>query len=714
MTDLRSNFEPSPVEEGRPAPQALIAGLLALKGRPLALVLIALIVLLRAWDPAPVEGLRLAAFDLLQAVEAHPPENPFVTIVAIDDDSLAAFGQWPWPRTLLARLAERIGSDGPRVIGFDLIFPEPDRMSPERLAAEQPGLDADTVASLMRLPSNDEIFATALAAAPAVLGIAGANTPSPSVTTAPRVTFATRGGDPASYLKAYPGLVSNVVPLTSVAKGAGLLSVESERDGIVRRLPLVAIASGELRSSLGIEMLRVAAGATSILVEVGAVGIDAVVIANVARVPTYRDGRAWLRHRTHVPARFVAARDVLEGRVDRGAFAGKIVIVAATAIGLGDFVTTPVEPHIPGAEVHAQLIEGIAANDILVRPPGAALGEIVVAVALGLAFVILVPVLAAEIGFAALIGALAVLAAIAWWGFRAQGILLDTTTPGAAIVVAFAVALSGTLAAAETARRTLREALEREKLAAQRLEGELAAARDIQMGILPRRFPAFPGREDIDIHALIEPARAVGGDFYDFALIDDGRLFFMIGDVSGKGVPASLFMALSKVLAKSAALREPKDIGDALTRANVEITRENAAEMFVTAFAGVLDLSSGELQYVSAGHDTPYLMSPGTEPVRLEGTGGPPLCVVDDFAYPTDRLRLQRGDTLVLVTDGVTEARNEAGDLLSTQEVWKALGVMPASAAAREIAVGLRDAVAAFVGGAEPADDIAILVVRWP
>lgn len=217
----------------------------------------------------------------------------------------------------------------------------------------------------------------------------------------------------------------------------------------------------------------------------------------------------------------------------------------------------------------------------------------------------------------------------------------------------------------------------------------------------------------MDIHALIEPARAVGGDFYDFALVDDHRLFFMIGDVSGKGVPASLFIALSKVLAKSAALREPANIGAALTRANAEIARENAAAMFVTLYAGVLDLRDGALQSVNAGYDAPFLLSPGREPRRLDSDGRPPLCVVEDFPYPTEHGRLEPDNALVLLTDGVTEAQNADGDLFGLPAVMRTLEAAPAGATAAEVAAALRDAVNGHAAGAEPADDVTFLVVRW-
>jgi serine phosphatase RsbU (regulator of sigma subunit)/CHASE2 domain-containing sensor protein len=691
--------------------RSLSGAALVWRGRPLALALVALALGVRAWDPGPVESLRLAGFDTLQAIEANSPDKVLVLVVGIDDRSLARYGQWPWPRTLIADLVARIAADQPRVIGFDILFPESDRLSPDRIAEQQPGLDTGTLALLRALPSNDARLGDTLATTRTVLAVAGVGAGG-AAGRAASTMIVQRGPDPSSHLHAYSGLLSSVDPLTDAASGFGLISVPSERDGIVRRMPLVAQVAGTLRPGLAVELIRVAAGDKAVLVESDGTGVAGVGVAKIL-TRTDGDGRVWLRHKLSEPGRFVSAADILDGHVAPGAFANRIVIVVANAIALGDYFPTPLTPRMSGAEIHAQLVESIIAGDLLERPVAMVPIETLAALAAAALLMAFVPLVRPESGIAIAVALLGVLAGGAWVAFREFGVLFDATTPMGATIVSYTAVLGGTLAAAEAARRALRLALEQERLVAQRLEGELAAAREIQMGILPTTFPAFPGRRDVDVHALIEPARAVGGDFYDFALVDDHRLFFMIGDVSGKGVPASLFMALSKVLAKSAALREPADVGAALTRANTEIARENAAAMFVTLYAGVLDLRSGALQSVNAGHDAPFLLAPGQEPRRLDNDGGPPLCVVEDFPYPTEHGRLEPGDAIVLVTDGVTEAQNAAGDLFGLPAVVRTLETLPAGAPAADIATALRDAVNDHAAGAEPADDVTILVVRW-
>ena len=198
----------------------------------------------------------------------------------------------------------------------------------------------------------------------------------------------------------------------------------------------------------------------------------------------------------------------------------------------------------------------------------------------------------------------------------------------------------------------------------------------------------------------------MGGDFYDCFMLDEHRLFLAVADVSGKGLAASLFMALSKSLLKSIALRTGADPGAILTQASVEIARDNAESFFVTAFAAVLDTRSGVLEFSNAGHEPPYLCRPGATPERLEHSGGPPLCVVERFAYPCARRSLAQGETLCVVTDGVTEAMNGAGAFYGSARLQAVLE--------READVAaVREDVQRFAGGAEWADDLTLLCVRW-
>ena len=300
---------------------------------------------------------------------------------------------------------------------------------------------------------------------------------------------------------------------------------------------------------------------------------------------------------------------------------------------------------------------------------------------------------------------------------RFAGWLVDGIYPAGAALASFGAMLGGSLRAAQAARRRLAAELDTEREAKARLEGEFAAARAVQMSLLPHRFPAFPERRDFEVYARIEPARVVGGDLFDFLLIDDSRLFFIIADVSGKGMPAALSMAMTKQIVRDAVQRH----GTALDRLMAEANTKTAAAssemgqggdmMFVTAFAGILDLASGELPYVSAGHDAPFVLQAGGVLRQLETRGGPPLGAVEHFRFPVDRDRCERGAVLLLYTDGVTEAQNTGGALYSVERLAALLGAMPATGA-QPVIDAVFDDVRHFVGEAEPADDVTLLAIR--
>jgi serine phosphatase RsbU (regulator of sigma subunit) len=192
----------------------------------------------------------------------------------------------------------------------------------------------------------------------------------------------------------------------------------------------------------------------------------------------------------------------------------------------------------------------------------------------------------------------------------------------------------------------------------------------------------------------------------------------MVGDVAGKGLPASIFMAVSKALYKSAALRSrldaDADIGEVMCAANEEIARDNPEMLFVTVFAGILDLRSGELTFCNAGHDEPFSLGPEHgEPTQLQSSGGPPLCVIERFRYETERYRLLPGEALCLFTDGVTEAMNAGAELYGRRRLFEVLGASGDAGDAMQLVNAIRDDVRDFVGATERSDDITILALRW-
>jgi serine phosphatase RsbU (regulator of sigma subunit) len=372
-----------------------------------------------------------------------------------------------------------------------------------------------------------------------------------------------------------------------------------------------------------------------------------------------------------------------------------------------------------GVEIHAQLLESMLTHSLLLRPHFWDQMEVALIIVTGLLTIFALPYSRpslAAIGFVAM--AATVLAAtfvsFVWFQVLVAGVYAIVSS-----TIIFGVMLVWSLISTEAGRHRLAVELEHRRQIEARIDGELSAARSLQMGLLPHKFLGPPQRNDVDMFATIEPARMVGGDFYDFLLLDSRRLSFAIADVSGKGVPAALFMAMTKEILRSAISKH----GDALdlafaeastkiTAASAEMADEGADMMFVTAFAGILDLSSGQLAYVNAGHDPPFVLRLDAEPRELSGRGGPPLGAVDPLVCPVERLRLQAGDLLLLYTDGATESENKDHVFYGITRL-KALLASSREATARALVELVRADIRRFATGADQADDITLVALSW-
>ena len=241
------------------------------------------------------------------------------------------------------------------------------------------------------------------------------------------------------------------------------------------------------------------------------------------------------------------------------------------------------------------------------------------------------------------------------------------------------------------------------------MERELEIARGIQMAMLPMEFPAFPERDDIDIYARLTPAKAVGGDLYDF-FIRDEQLYFCIGDVSGKGIPGSLVMGATSTQFRTLSVGEhrPENIVRSI---NATLSARNEQMMFVTLFVGVLDLSSGRLKYCNAGHDAPVVIAPDGSVRYLEVKPNLALGVEPEQVFEPQQVQLKPGTTLFLYTDGLSEAENPDHALFGKDRILETAG-KKAETSERFIAE-MSEAVRAFVAGAEQSDDLTMLAVRY-
>lgn len=329
-------------------------------------------------DPLFRTRLRDQSFDQLQKLHpGHSASDIPVRVVAIDDPSLAAVGQWPWPRTVLGQIVDRLTALGASVVVMDLFLAESDRTSPEQVKQFWPD-NAQLDALLQHFPSHDLLLSESFARSRVVAGIVAQNA-YPSQPLPPRrAQILSQGGEAGDWLKDWAGGVGFLTPLAATAVGAGVVTVVPDHDGILRSMPLISMLGGELYPSLGLEALRVYLGADTVAAKVVSgheasllrpPGLSGIALGGAAFLPTSGDGRVWLRARPQSTERYVSAIDVLAGRVEPKRIKDHIVIIGATSVGLGDIVRTPLGEAVPGLEGHLQLVEQLLTNEYLLRPP---------------------------------------------------------------------------------------------------------------------------------------------------------------------------------------------------------------------------------------------------------------------------------------------------------------------------------------------------------
>ena len=387
-------------------------------------------------------------FDAYQRLMPRTEAGAPIAVVDIDEASINTLGQWPWPRTTLAQLVDRLGQAGAATIVFDIVFSEPDRTSMAAQAEQLRLAGAQVTLPAGGAVSNDTAFADAIARNSVTLGIAISNettAPLPK----PKGGFAFGGADPKTYLPTFSGGVSNIDELTSAAQGVGSFSFPTGADGVVRTVPLIFSAQGSLYPSLGLEALRVAQGAGSYVVRsTGASGEadtgNAAMVAlrdGALDVPTGPMGDFWIYYSGLASMPTVPAIDVLSGDMAAlsAAVGGRIVLVGTSAVGLRDIVSVPMGYSVPGVKVHAEIIDQVVGQTFLTRPDWAQGAELSAAVLLGLVLLFF----AGRTGALVTSGVALVLVAIAfgssWWAFASQRLLLDPLLPGLAVGLSFLV-----------------------------------------------------------------------------------------------------------------------------------------------------------------------------------------------------------------------------------------------------------------------------------
>jgi adenylate cyclase len=445
------------------------------RGVPYLLPLAVLMTAATARIVAPdlLDRLSLIAFDFYQRAAPRAATTSPVAIVDVDDRSLAAIGQWPWPRTIVAQLVDKLGRAGAAVVAFDIDFADPDQTSPKKLLPLllQDGAGAQQAGELLApLPDPDARLAQAMREVPTVTGFILADRGGTRAPAA-KAGFAFAGDRPLGHVENFPTAVANLPILEAAAAGDGFLNQLPKWDRVVRRVPLVLRLDGRPYPSLAAEALRVAFGASTYIGRAAgangerdlgkATGLTAIRIGPLT-VPTDAAGQVWLHYARWRPGDTISAADILAGNFDRARVAGRIVLVGTSAAGvINDLQATPIAANVPGVEIHAQLIDQILAQSFLTRPDWGVGAEILFTLLVGAALIFVLPRIGALPS--AVVGGASVAVALAtsWGAFNYAGLLIDPIYPWAVLSFVYLVASLLGYLRTEARQREIRSAFSR-------------------------------------------------------------------------------------------------------------------------------------------------------------------------------------------------------------------------------------------------------------
>jgi len=645
-----------------------------------------------------------------QEGSVSPLKQP--VIVDIDEKSLNQMGQWPWPRFQVGDLCDKILGAGAVSVGVDILFFERDRTSlsmvRERLSTDQNiQMDLDDIPVKFR--DNDQYFAQILARGPFLLGFQFVFSQSHSPLKYPvplDVLLLHRQGEKNIKLPVYRAkkAIEPIPVLAEVMTGAGFVNIQPDFDGVIRRIPLVMGHGDEIYPGLALASVIRAMDIHKVALKLSDTGIEALYLDQV-KIPLDARGNMLIRYvgKKH-SFEYISAVDVLNGRIDKNLMAGRIVYVGSSAAGLRDSYTTPLDTLFPGVEIHASATENILNQSCFSRPEWFRAAELSLTAVMG---VLVAFILSFAPPFVSLIVP-AVCVAGLWGGsfkmLASSNLYMSPFYPLITIIVCMGIlSLLRFRAAEKNDRKKAREI--------QKMENELQVARDIQMGVIPDAGRAFPDQDCFELSARLLPAREVGGDLYDFFYKKRDCLCFVIGDVSGKGVPAALFMVITRTLIRNLA-RFYHSPAQLMARVNDILCQDNPRSFFVTLFIGFLDLKTGNLSYANGGHNPPVVFSSEGGTTFNEASSGPIVGAINGLEYGELTLTLSPGDAIFLYTDGVTEAMDEHQKEFTDMGLLTVCQSLEPSSSDDVVETVLKK-VRAHAGSTPQSDDIAMLLMRF-
>ena len=614
-----------------------------------------LLITLKAINPSFIKSVSYLSFDLYQKVFVEEKDTD-VIIIDIDESSLGKFGQFPWSRSVFAKILDQLNTSNPKAIGFDIFFSEKDKQSPEEIIKSYDLIPSD-IAALQKLKSHDDIFAEKLKESKSITAVLGSNVPShTNYDRKAKARFLSKGGDPKNFTYSYPYSIGSLEKLEKNAKGLGSISFLDQSDGIIRSLPLIVRFNKKIYPTMGLEMVRVGSKQKNIFVELNDVGIKRI-SARPYKIESDPNGIIWIKYKKSQKKQYISAGDVYDGKFEKNFFKNKYVLIGASAQGLFDLVKTPLGVTIPGVEVHANVIENILDQSYLVRNPNTYIFELLFSIIIALLTFVLSQKIKPKLSLAIFFGNILLIIIIGFLIYKFRSELVDISYPIFIVTITFLAGLYFRF-------------IEENKIALENLqkEAKLLKERELAAGVQKSLFPDISKFENF-IYAKNVPARDVSGDYFDVVRVNKEEYFFTLADVSGKGIKAGMYMAKA-----SSIFRTLTNLKYSLEKivfgVNNELVEAKFKGMFVTAVFGKLNIVTGEMTFINAGHESILTFDQNKNYDYIK-SDMPPIGIIKYFTesmVKSNTINI-KDKSLVVYTDGVTEGYLKNGEELGAEGV---------------------------------------------
>ena len=614
-----------------------------------------LLIALKVINPSFIKSVSYLSFDLYQKVFVEEKDSE-VIIIDIDESSLGKFGQFPWSRSVFAKILDQLNTSNPKAIGFDIFFTEKDKQSPEEIIKSYDLIPND-ISALQKLKGHDDLFAEKLKESKSITAVLGSNVPShTNYDRKAKARFLSKGGDPKNFTYSYPYSIGSLEKLEKNVKGLGSISFLDQSDGIIRSLPLLVRFNEKLYPTMGLEMVRVGSKQKNIYVELNEVGIKRI-SARPYKIESDPNGIIWIKYKKSQKKQFISAGDVYDGKFEKNFFENKYVLIGASAQGLFDLVKTPLGVTIPGVEVHANVIENILDQSYLIRNPNTYIFELLFSIIIALLTFILSQKIKPKLSLSIFFGNLLLIIITGFLIYKFRSELVDISYPIFIVTITFLTGLYF---------RFIKE----NQIALENLqkEAKLLKERELAAGVQKSLFPDISKFENF-IYARNIPARDVSGDYFDVIKVSDEEYFFTLADLSGKGLKAGMYMAkASSIFRTLSNLSFPLE--KVVFGVNNEIVEAKFKGMFVTAVFGKFNIQTGDLTFVNAGHESIMVFNRNKEFDFIK-SDMPPIGIVKYFTESMVKSKtINLNDkTIVIYTDGVTEGYLKNGQELGAEGV---------------------------------------------